>query len=187
MYTRGKQDHMVAPKRNDVIIDYAIIEVGCSVNLGVRIKGVRMSEGLLYKATCMYSNSVLGYFCTLWANQASLFLFFFVANILFGMLTHFWWYHSHFLALGHLVSSLFWHATHAVQGDLAFRNNSPGFSFLLWKGSHSSCLHTAYQVAPHLLLLPHDCCWIIFTAQLLVMDSYYNQNVIRVVFHEQWS
>ena len=39
---------MVAPKRNDVIFYYAIIEAGCLDNLGVRIKGVRISEGLLY-------------------------------------------------------------------------------------------------------------------------------------------
>ena len=35
-------------QRNDVIFDYAIIEACCSDNQGVHIKGVRMSEGLLY-------------------------------------------------------------------------------------------------------------------------------------------
>ena len=39
---------MVAPKRNDVIIDYAIIEAGCSDNPDVCIKGVWISKGLLY-------------------------------------------------------------------------------------------------------------------------------------------
>ena len=42
---------MVAPKRNDVIIDYAIIEAGCSDNSDnpdVCIKGVWISKGLLY-------------------------------------------------------------------------------------------------------------------------------------------
>ena len=39
---------MVAPKRNDVIFDYTIIEAGCSDNPGVRIEGVQISEGLMY-------------------------------------------------------------------------------------------------------------------------------------------
>ena len=39
--------YMVAPQRNDVIFDDAIIEAGCSDNWGVHIKGVWISKGLL--------------------------------------------------------------------------------------------------------------------------------------------
>ena len=39
---------MVAPNRNDVIFDYAIIEGSCFDNPGVRMKGVWISKGLLY-------------------------------------------------------------------------------------------------------------------------------------------
>jgi len=31
-----------------IIFDYVMIEAGCSDNLGVRIKGVQISEGPLY-------------------------------------------------------------------------------------------------------------------------------------------
>ena len=46
----AKYDHiiMVALPKNDVIFDYVMIEAGCLDNLGVRMKGVRISEGPLY-------------------------------------------------------------------------------------------------------------------------------------------
>ena len=46
---------MVAPKNNDVIFDYAIIEAGGSDNPGVRIKGVRISDGPLYLQCYVYT------------------------------------------------------------------------------------------------------------------------------------
>ena len=47
---------MVAPKRNDVIFDYTIIEAGCSDDLGVCIKGVQINEGLLYQISMRNTN-----------------------------------------------------------------------------------------------------------------------------------